>query len=1172
MTRKVGTARAGRRARRWSAGALAALVAATVSLGGLMPAAADELGGDPSPGAVDGSTDAGAADDTTGTGEMVGETAGPTTGPTTGPATEQSPAADDGTAAERAARPQDVPASGEPALPVQGTAQPTEPSTAVDGDAATVVVHVGGYRTGATTVSGLGGVTLGLFASEGATSPVDGDWGVATSDVGGVVTFTVPADQIGSSTRYWVKGVSGSGGYALDQQLTTAPITDPDNDTARPYAFQTPKLVKGGRYESGKDFMTLPTKGTDYTASEGRWALSYANPTLEQQCGVRVALVVDLSASVLQANATKALHDAAKTYVDALLGTPSEVQLFSFGTTATVESALTPVSTQANVDALDAKIETLTPKNTSYTNWDDALWTVTRQAGTFDLAVVVTDGNPTVYQASQAGKNTRFAEVEAGILSANSLKLEGTRIVALGVGDGVGSADAGVNLAAISGADAYLQTGSYQDAGSWLRDSVFAACTPSLTVVKEVSPVGGGAFEPAGGWTFDATTSSAQVTALADHGTTAAGTGAVNFPVTFADPSAADVAITIAERQQAGYELVQQSGKNATCTVKNKANPTGTALAVTNAGGLGFTLAMSAGDMVSCTVRNSPVPMLGLTATTTATAGFDRDYEWAIDKSVDRREAEVAEGEAAQFEYTVRVTPSGPFDANHRVTGSLVVSNPNAFAVTADLAAVAAAGGVEVGTVELGETAVSVPAGGSATVGYTVDFGDTSPAAPVVVTGTATWGHPAGGASSSASDASEAVAFSTPSVVTDRTATVQDVFDSGTAANLTDDLVTALVTDVEPLDAEAILADGPGYWETTYVRDIGATLAPGETGTYHNVATVTPSHDDPEADDETVTVVVPAVYDLALRIWVSQVHRGDELVHELHSAADEPGPDYDVPYVEVQVGDLLTHDVRLFNQGNRAARVTQVVDYLPAGLELVEGPNEGWSPAANGNLYLDPATPIVLRPGEEVDVNLVLRVTGEADPDAVIENYAEISAFEGLVPVEAAPAVLTTPVTARFAVAGPVVAPLGEWATVDDADSHADDDNSWVLASVTGIKFENNEIGERDTTDDADTDAEDVDNDQDDHDGNFLRLMSLELPTDPTPDSTPIPAAPGGPTAVPGTGDPTPVANVEWRATPGRLASTGATVWTGVGAAVVLLASGALLLVVRRRAGEAGQD
>ncbi|MCL2668986.1 MAG: VWA domain-containing protein, partial [Micrococcales bacterium] len=469
---------------------------------------------------------------------------------------------------------------------------------------ATIKVHVGGDRLSSTAVAPLEGVTLGLFASANASTPVNDDWAVAISGPDGVATFTVPIT--GQNVQYWVKGISAPWPYTLNSHLTTALITSPTNDSAQQYAFQTPPLVADEVYESGQQFQTR--QGANLTGSTGTWALTRQNPDKPAQCGIRVALVVDLSASVLQANATNDLREAAKTYVEALLGTPSEVQLFSFGTSATTASALTSVSTRADVDALKAEIDKLTPINTNYTNWDDALWLVKQQAATFDLAVIITDGNPTVYQADTAGRQTRFAEVEAGIFSANALKAEGTRVEAIGVGDAVASANAYRNLQAITGPGAYIQTKTYKEAGEALRDSVFQACAPSLTVVKQVIAYGSDVALPADGWTFDASTDSTNVGYLAPAGTTNQ-TGAVNFPLSFADLTGGGAQITITEHQQAGYELTLQDGARAVCTLKNAQYPLGVDLEIADAAGdLGFVVVVGPADMVSCTVVNTELP------------------------------------------------------------------------------------------------------------------------------------------------------------------------------------------------------------------------------------------------------------------------------------------------------------------------------------------------------------------------------------------------------------------------------------------------------------------------------------------------------------------------------------------------------------------------------------
>ncbi|MDR3068895.1 MAG: VWA domain-containing protein, partial [Cellulomonas sp.] len=449
------------------------------------------------------------------------------------------------------------------------------PARAADGDI-TIKVHVGGDRTAATTVSQLAGVEVGLFSGG---TPVAEPWATATTGADGVATFTVPADRAGS--RLTMRATAAPNGYGAIGRIY--------NET---YEFQTPVLQAGGSYEQ------YSLRGRELELATLR-----DNPAMPAKCGLDVALVMDVSGSV--SGYENQLRAAGKAYVDALLGTPSQVQLFTFSTKAEVASGLTSVSSQAGADALNATIGSLTAFGS--TNWDDALWTVAEQSTKFDVAVVVTDGMPNA--------------VEPAVFSANALKAEGTRVVTMGVGSGVNSPSAALNLAAISGptkydgsnvvtAD-YYQTDTYDEVAQALREMVFASCAPSLTVVKQVLPDGSDEAAPAGGWAFDATTTSSIT--LAPSGTTDAATGAVNFPVSFAG-AIADAQITITEQQQPGYTLIQQKGANAVCTAKNTANPLGRPLDVTNVAD-GFTLTMSPGDMVSCTVT-SQAPAKGWVPTT----------------------------------------------------------------------------------------------------------------------------------------------------------------------------------------------------------------------------------------------------------------------------------------------------------------------------------------------------------------------------------------------------------------------------------------------------------------------------------------------------------------------------------------------------------------------------
>ena len=105
-------------------------------------------------------------------------------------------------------------------------------------------------------------------------------------------------------------------------------------------------------------------------------------------------------------------------------------------------------------------------------------------------------------------------------------------------------------------------------------------------VVPSTTPAGSitGAT-PAGGWAF-AGAGSANVTVTAPTTrTTAAGTGAVNFPLTFTG-GATTGPVTLTETQQSGYVLQQVGGSNAVCTRIDN----GASVPVTNSGGLGFTV------------------------------------------------------------------------------------------------------------------------------------------------------------------------------------------------------------------------------------------------------------------------------------------------------------------------------------------------------------------------------------------------------------------------------------------------------------------------------------------------------------------------------------------------------------------------------------------------------
>lgn len=543
-----------------------------------------------------------------------------------------------------------------PAL-VTGPAQAQIPAPS----ATTAVVHVraGDQRTGATAIGPLQGARFGLFTSNPSASISDSSGFVVgltpayqcTSDAQGDCSFvvTIGSGGVAQNTRLWVAPIGGPAGYFANPYFQTAPLTGGGQVNLR-HVFQTPQLVANQTYTAGTQWITDPGQQTNptnstseftrRTASSGVWPLSRANPGFPEQCGVDVALVVDLSASVNSAfSANPAnrgpLQQAMDGIVDALRGTPSRVEIITFGSDSPARGyqnfALTSVATTAEANGLKTRYQTWPNPNGqgNYTNWDRGLaaTAATEASGNHvDLAVLLTDGNPTVYGPNATGAApsgyTRFRELENGIASANQLKGLGTRVLAMGVGDGVGSAGAAYNLRSVSGQVAYngsnalaadyYQTTQYTEASEALRRLVVASCAPSISVIKRVvpndwtdaTPIDDVAQTPGETWNFTAAAvSGGSVNAPATQDTHL-DTGALSFDV---DVDSADTPgqfrITENGANQDGYEFLDDQ---TTCIDRH----TGSDVAVpTTPGDPGsFALPVGIQGMVSCTVYNRLPP------------------------------------------------------------------------------------------------------------------------------------------------------------------------------------------------------------------------------------------------------------------------------------------------------------------------------------------------------------------------------------------------------------------------------------------------------------------------------------------------------------------------------------------------------------------------------------
>lgn len=571
---------------------------------------------------------------------------------------------------------------------VSQTAAPgaaAEPPAARPGYAV-VGLFVAGNRISETQVAGVGGATFGLFTSRPPEANLNTDTGIV-SGITPVATCTSTADgwcnaeipigtgagQVASGTRLWISPIALPGDWTSPAYWQTAPLTTTAATRLRTqHVFQTPALTSNSRFVSGTTgwlsdpgntvtdtaFMTAnggsnttnPNSGNYFqrrTASAGYWPLIEGNPSLHtDQCGVNIAFVIDLSSSVQQAGELGNLKTALANGVDALRGTPSQVALVTFGTGSPANgfpnsnTNLMPVASTADANRVKDQFAGWSTIPTNYTNWDAPLNEVAAinqpdgDPNHIDIAIVLTDGNPTVYgdipghltnnPTIPAGSGfTRFRELENATASANRVKSQGTRVVAVGVGDGLDERSS-YNLRTISGSHKYAGTGpvlgsdylqesSYAEAAQQLRSLIVGLCAPSISVVKQIVPAGGtiaDAYTPSTPWEFTAstTTAGASVTPPPSRQTDTT-TGATNFDVTVPNSSTAD--FDVAETPQAGYTLrpvspdgtaLDPGGQNAYCT--NKGADGDEPVTVTNVGN-GFTVHdMNDEAVITCVVYN----------------------------------------------------------------------------------------------------------------------------------------------------------------------------------------------------------------------------------------------------------------------------------------------------------------------------------------------------------------------------------------------------------------------------------------------------------------------------------------------------------------------------------------------------------------------------------------
>lgn len=376
----------------------------------------------------------------------------------------------------------------------------------------------------------------------------------------------------------------------------------PSNTTAKPEG-------ETGDNQGNGPVADLPSPKT---SPRSMMAARLANPELPSQCGLSVAIVLDLSNSLANQHVV-ASKQAANAVVDSLQGTPSSVGVYTFATFAPDRTnsaiAKTAVSTTAGATSVKNGINGIqrVPSNVGGTNWDAALRQIPQ--GQYDIVLFVTDGNPTAYGTPHTNRNlstprnntdfglsTEEIDLSSAETAADALKSTGSFVMGLAVGQDINIP----NIVRISGSRAgtdYFSISDYDLLAAKLAEIALTNCRGTVSIVKQVRDLDGN-LAPAGGWVFTGRAGDNTSPGSATTGDD----GAVNFQVEDLLTEARTVGFT--ETQKPGFELEPQNGANAKCVN----NVTGQVVPASNLGAFGFTVSVKREDAISCEVINRMIP------------------------------------------------------------------------------------------------------------------------------------------------------------------------------------------------------------------------------------------------------------------------------------------------------------------------------------------------------------------------------------------------------------------------------------------------------------------------------------------------------------------------------------------------------------------------------------
>ena len=267
---------------------------------------------------------------------------------------------------------------------------------------------------------------------------------------------------------------------------------------------------------------------------------------------------------------------------------------------------VTPVSTQTGADTVNGWINGLTAGGS--TNWDRGIDQVAESGTRFDVAIVITDGNPTVY-GNRPGAGQLHPPPRGRERHLLGQRGEGRRrpgSIAFGVGAGVSGSPNNLDLDLRPDRQQRLLPDHRLHAGRRGAAGARPRQLPGHHLGRQAGRAEHGArrvrsparCRPAAGSSAPRRRRAASPSPRRParrRRPAARSTSTSTFP-----GGTTTAPVTVTETQQAGYTLVQQGGLNATC----RRLDTNAAVTVTNSGATGFVVTAATAFPVSCTVYN----------------------------------------------------------------------------------------------------------------------------------------------------------------------------------------------------------------------------------------------------------------------------------------------------------------------------------------------------------------------------------------------------------------------------------------------------------------------------------------------------------------------------------------------------------------------------------------